>query len=101
MEKLVRDRIPEIMESQNKPGTFYTASDDNVFYKFLKKKLVEEVEEFLKEDSIEELADIYEVLEAIQVHKKYSFDDLKKIKHIKKETRGGFLKKRILKMEIN
>jgi predicted house-cleaning noncanonical NTP pyrophosphatase (MazG superfamily) len=99
MKKLVRDLVPEIIEKQGKIPICYRASDEE--YKlFLKEKLKEEACEFLqaesRAESMEELADVLEVLDAIYVayqFDKASLDDLKKDKNMK---RGGFKQKIIL-----
>jgi len=65
--KLVRDKIPEIIEKAGK--TFETKILDNDTYiKELETKLLEEFNEYLaadtKEDSLEELADMMELIKA-------------------------------------
>lgn len=61
--KLVRDRIPEIIENSGKKFTTRILGD-NEYINELKKKLVEEMEEYQQtetnEDALEELADILE-----------------------------------------
>ena len=94
--KLVRDRIPEIIEGTGKSITSHMLSNDD--YKLeLKKKLSEEVEEYLNtkgdQDAIEELADIMEVMTSLaQVHHA-SIEDVEKVRHRKVKERGGFEKK--------
>ena len=59
--KLVRDKIPEIINSDN--GVAITRTLHDVEYlNELNKKLQEEVKEYLEADNIEELADIVEVI---------------------------------------
>lgn len=97
--KLVRDKIPEIIKGKRKIPKTHIA-DDKEYWEKLKDKLTEETNEFFKENNEEELADILEVIEAIFKFKKY---DKKKIEEIKKEKvnkRGGFDKKIILD-EVN
>ncbi|MBS3088719.1 nucleoside triphosphate pyrophosphohydrolase [Candidatus Pacearchaeota archaeon] len=64
MAKLVRDKIPEIIirDGGNPKSRF---ADDEEFWQKLKEKLVEETNEFVESENEEELADIYEVLDAI------------------------------------
>ena len=91
--KLVRDLIPEIIEKEGKKANIETLDDDR-YVEELKKKLVEEVDEFLKDESMEELGDVVEVILAILNVGGY---DLIEIMDDKKEKRGGFDKKIFLK----
>ena len=61
MQKLVRDRIPEIINESGRHCSVRVL-DDAEYYIELKRKLVEEVDEFLAETNLEELADILEVI---------------------------------------
>lgn len=92
--KLVRDRIPEILDGK---GVSYEkrVADDAEYKSELIKKLGEEVEEFMAEGSPEELADVLEVTESLL--KLADYKETEKIKLEKKEKRGGFDKKIILK----
>lgn len=56
----------------------------------LKSKLIEEVEEFLQSNSLEELADILEVVEALGKCLGAEWGELMQIKEVKKRERGGF-----------
>ena len=93
--KLVRDKIPEIIKSTGKIPLTHIASDEEYFLK-LKEKLQEEVDEFLKDDNPEELADILEVVYAISEFKKTSKEELESIRKNKAEKRGTFKGKIIL-----
>lgn len=62
--KLVRDKIPQIIKDNGEFPIYKTLSDLE-YKKELDLKLQEEVSEYLKDDNVEELADIAEVLEAI------------------------------------
>ncbi len=92
--KLVRDKIPEIIEGNGKTPTVHIASD-NEYWEKLKEKLQEEVAEFLKGSNPEELADILEVIYAVK-NFKFEKEDLEAIRKSKEEERGGFKKKIIL-----
>ena len=59
-------------------------------------KLQEEVEEFSEDQSEEELADIYEVLEAILEAKSFPKENVEDVRLKKLEERGGFKKRLIL-----
>ncbi len=93
--KLVRDKIPEIIQSKGDVPHTHIASDEEVAIK-LKEKLQEEVNEFLKDDNVEELADILEVLYAFCDFKKIDHTELERTRQKKAEERGAFLNKIIL-----
>lgn len=93
--KLVRDAIPEIIKNKGENVTFHIATEAE-FETALINKLQEEVIEFTTAPSIEELADIMEVVEAYLEFKKISTTELKKVQTDKKAKRGGFSKRIIL-----
>ena len=62
--KLVRDRIPEIIASDGKTCTVEVLSDSRCL-QMLDAKLTEELEEYQESRSLEELADLLEVLRAV------------------------------------
>jgi len=93
--KLVRDKIPERIRSRGQIAVTHIA-DDAEYERKLKEKLREEVEEFDKSGSLEELADIVEVLEAILAHHGWSWEELHALKQKKAEERGKFQKRIIL-----
>lgn len=94
--KLVRDKIPEILDRKGVSYEKRTASDEE--YKAeLVKKLGEETEEFLKAGDIEELADVIEVIEALK--KLPDYKNVEDVRKNKLEERGGFDEKIILKGE--
>lgn len=93
--KLVRDKIPEIIKQ--KGGTPIThIADDSEYWQKLKQKLREEVAEFIEAESAEELADVLEVLEAVSEHKKFDPSEITGIKNKKAKERGKFKNKIIL-----
>ena len=93
--KLVRDRIPEIIKQDNSTPITHIA-DDEEYWDKLKEKLREEVDEFLKESTEEELADILEIVYAIRDYMKINPEKLEKTREQKAQKRGGFKKKIIL-----
>lgn len=93
--KLVRDKIPEIIKS--KGGVAITHIADNAeYWQKLKEKLQEEVNEFIEAENIEEMADILEVVDAIFNYKKFDKQELEKVKEKKAGERGKFDDKIIL-----
>ncbi|WP_369916775.1 phosphoribosyl-ATP pyrophosphohydrolase [Lysinibacillus sp. 2017] len=91
--KLIRDRILEILESIRLTYNAYTLLPDQYLTE-IKKKLYEEVKEFDETtnemDAIEEMADVLELLHAaLKVYGK-SFDELEAVRIKKKDERGGF-----------
>ncbi|MCD4694503.1 nucleoside triphosphate pyrophosphohydrolase [bacterium] len=92
--KLVRDKIPEIIKKKGIEPVNHIA-DNEEFEKALMEKLREEVEEFIEEPCREEMADIMEVIYAILEKKKYSFEEIEKVRKKKAKERGAF-KKRII-----
>ena len=97
--KLIRDRIPEIIEKSGKKAIVETLNESD-YINFLKAKLEEELEEFKKSEDIEEIADIIEVLYAIVEFKGMSVKDLEKIRLEKVKKRGAFKKRLLLKKVI-
>ena len=90
--KLVRDKIPDIISKSGKTATFRILNDEE--YKIaLEKKLDEEVAEFHKSKSLEEIADIIEVLCAIRAVYGYGSDETVNVRLTKNEERGGFYNK--------
>jgi predicted house-cleaning noncanonical NTP pyrophosphatase (MazG superfamily) len=93
--KLVRDKIPDVIKKAGGVGKFHVA-DEGEYWQKLKEKLAEEVVEFFRDESVEELADILEVIEAIMVVQKISAKKLAAIKLKKRKERGAFKKRLIL-----
>lgn len=88
--KLVRDKILKIIKKSGSGYKYHIAKDDKEFISKLYEKLEEEIGEFKKEPSIDEFADILEVLEAIGKFYKFELSDIKIIKTNKKIQRGSF-----------
>lgn len=94
--KLIRDKIPEVIEASGKKCEIEILSDEQ-YLEYLNKKIKEEVNEYLESGEIEELADLEEVLRAILAAKKVSYDEFEKIRISKVNKRGAFEKKLLLK----
>ena len=90
--KLVRDRIPEIIASSGKSVT-YRILNDAEYIKALEKKLDEEIAEFHESKSIEELADVYEVLNAFKLALGFADYEVIDVRLVKFNKRGGFYQK--------
>ena len=90
-DKLVRDKIPEIIRQAGKqPITDILPQDD--IATALDRKLQEEVQEYLESGSIEEMADVLEVLHGIAFHKGIPWNEVESARLQKREERGGFEK---------
>ena len=96
--KLVRDRIPEIIESSGKTCLTEILSPEE-YLRMLDAKLDEELAEYHKDQNIEELADLLEVIHAAAIARGYTLEDLEQIRAEKAARRGGF-EKRILLKEV-
>ncbi len=94
--KLVRDRIPEIIEASGKTCEIEILSDEE-YLKMIDSKLEEELAEYHKDQNIEELADLLEVIRAAAIARGYTLEQLETVRAEKAEKRGGFEKKILLK----
>lgn len=95
-DKLVRDRIPEIIESSGNKCEIEVVSDE-IALEYLYKKLNEEVSELLEDKNLDEIADVMEVLFAIGSKYGYSEEDILNRRNAKRVNRGGFESNIILK----
>ena len=98
-DKLVRDKIPEIIEKSGKQCEIEILSDEK-YLEMIDKKLDEELAEQHKDKNLEELADLLEVIYAATKARGYSIEALEKVRAEKAEKRGGFDKKILLKKVI-
>lgn len=94
--KLVRDRIPELIAADGNRCTTETLSQE-AYLAMLDAKLDEELAEYHRDQNIEELADLLEVLRAAAAARGYSAQALERVCAEKKEKRGGFEKRIFLK----
>ena len=95
--KLVRDKIPEIMEESGKNATFRQLSQEE-YFPYLETQLDEEVGEYHADHTLEELADILEVVYALAAAQGSTKEELLAVYDRKHAQRGGF-EKRLLLME--
>lgn len=87
--KLVRDLIPEVIRADGKECEIEIA-DKEQREELLEAKLMEEVNEYLEDKNLEELADVMEVLFGLANNLGYSEEDLLNKRKEKLEKRGGF-----------
>lgn len=88
-DKLVRDKIPEIIKADCKECEIRIVEGKEKF-QLLEKKLSEEVCEVLEDKNLEELADVMEVLFGLAKELGFSEKDLFDKRDEKKEENGGF-----------
>jgi len=96
-DKLVRDRIPNIIAASGKTAETRRVESDE-FRGYLEAKLDEEIAELRAERASrpEELADILEVICALAGLEGVSREGLEKLRREKAQQRGGFLKRIVL-----
>lgn len=89
--KVIRDHIPEVIEKSGKKYEIKVLNDEE-YLAGLKKKLVEEIDEFIEADDVNELADILEVVYSIARLKGVSKKQLEEMRKAKETMNGGFNK---------
>ncbi len=87
--KLVRDRIPELINRKGGEAQTRRLSDEE-FATALARKLVEEAEEFTATPTAEELADVLEVVRALATAAGSSLDEVEAVRRAKAAARGAF-----------
>ena len=95
-DKLVRDRIPEIIEANGQTCITETLSDEE-YLRLLDEKLAEELDEYQANKSLEELADLLEVMRAVVKARGWTLEQLEQVRSEKATKRGRFEKKILLK----
>lgn len=97
--KLVRDKIPTIIEADGKRCRFDVLNQETYREKLVE-KFHEEAIEFDEttndDEAIEELADLLELIHAAATLHGRSIDEVERVRMEKKERRGGFEKKLLL-----
>jgi len=94
--KLVRDKIPQIIEAQGKKCKLYVATGED-YQNRLKDKLIEEAKEFFENPCVEELADVQEVIDALQDIHRW---DVTGARFRKSQERGAFRRRYVLQEVI-
>ena len=88
--KLVRDKIPENIDSKPGSKSKYRILNDNEYLIELNKKVLEEANEFIEDNSIEELGDLMEVINAIMKLKGYKMEEVYEVMKVKSNKKGAF-----------
>lgn len=99
-DKLIRDRIPKNIERSGRK-CIVEVMDDDTYLQYLDQKLNEELAEYQADKSLEELADLLEVMYAVAEARGYSIEELESVRKTKAAKRGGFKKKLRLKGVID
>lgn len=77
--KLIRDKIPDIIEKSGKKCVVEIMDNDE-YIQFLDAKLNEELAEYQADKSLEELADLLEVIYAVAEAHGYSIEELEQLR---------------------
>lgn len=93
--KLVRDKIPEIILNEGKDCRTRVLSPEE-FRSAVDLKLAEELDEFIAEHSAEELADLLETVYAAADACGIQREELENVRKKKEQQRGGFSKRLFL-----
>jgi predicted house-cleaning noncanonical NTP pyrophosphatase (MazG superfamily) len=94
-DKIVRDKIPQYLDSVGVDAEYEVSDDGERILLALKKKLVEESTELIeapKDEVLNEIADVMEILEAIRVREGLSTEALKEKRESKNAERGAYEK---------
>lgn len=94
--KLIRDKIPQIIAASGGKCETEVLSEEMYLVK-LEEKLSEELNEYLHSKEPEELADLLEVVEAVAWAKGMDWEQLNATKEAKREKRGGFRERLLLR----
>ena len=91
--KLVRDKIPEIIKNKDGKAFKIKILEDSEYLNALNLKLQEELKEYLESKDIEELADLEEVIRAILDARNVSYENFENVRKAKVNKRGAFKEK--------
>lgn len=97
--KLIRDRIPEIIAADGATCELKTLNNEE-FIQALSEKLIEEAQEFSqaqgKKEQIKELADVMEIIKTLQKELDINPHEVEEVRQARQYKRGGFDKKLFL-----
>ena len=93
--KLVRDKVPEMIMERGWRCQVVELTEEE-YHSMLDKKLQGELDEYKESKSLEELADLLEVLMAV-AEARGSYAKVEAIRQVKREERGAFDKRIFLK----
>jgi len=97
--KLVRDKIPEIVEKAGE-NPYFRALNKKEFFEAIKKKILEEAKELAKaknrKEIIDEVVDIQELTDILITEMEISKLDVWALRRRKNQKRGGFKKRLFL-----
>jgi predicted house-cleaning noncanonical NTP pyrophosphatase (MazG superfamily) len=94
-DKLVRDRIPELIEADGKQCDVRVLQDGE-YASRLDQKLDEELLEYKQSGDLTELIDLVEIVRAIVERHGKSWQEFEQFRSAKREARGGFAKRLLL-----
>lgn len=97
--KLVRDKIPQIIRAQGKDCVTRVLTEEE-YLQMLDEKLSEELAEYHADHSPEELADLLEVIYAAAQARGCSLEQLEQLRREKAEKRGAF-RERLALLEVS
>lgn len=97
LDKLGRDAIGELFKKDGCTLKFHIIEDNEEYLEILTQKIVEELEEVFdcetKEEVIEELADLEQVMIAFRKLIHVTREEVEKVRKEKEKTHGGFEKR--------
>lgn len=95
-DKLIRDHVPKLCAKKGIECKYRQITDPHEFHRYLRKKLIEEVNELLKSEAVEEFADVAEVLDYLAKLKGYKLFQRIQTQDTKRCTHGDFSQKLVL-----
>ena len=90
-DQLIRDRTPEIIRAAGKVPVIRIVTDADELKQCLLDKLAAKMQAYQDTESVEKIADILEVMQAIVEHVHgLKWEDIRELQGRKWEERGGF-----------